>query len=235
MRCHYLIVALALLFAFQPAAGLAAEEGDPAKGEQLFRACAACHSLAPKRHMTGPSLSDIWERHAGTVEGFERYSQALKNSGIVWDAGTLDAWLADPRALVPDNRMNFRGIKEADKRQDLVAYLRRISERTRDYSQAPGSAADAGAQAEDLMDLKAAPAANRVASVAYCGDTYKVKTESGEELEFWEFNLRIKIDSSDKGPVPQRPVLISGGMMGDRAFLVFAAPAEISSFIGAGC
>ena len=227
MPYRYIFVIVAAFFQIQAVDALAAEAGDPAKGEQLFRACAACHSLTPKRHMTGPSLADIWQRKAGTVEDFSRYSDALKEAELVWDADTLDAWLADPRARVPGNRMNFRGIKEADKRQDLIAYLRQAA--------AEGRPAQDAERGDDAMDLKAAPPANRVASVGYCGDTYKVKTESGEELEFWEFNLRIKTDSSDKGPAPERPVLISGGMMGDRAFLVFAAPAEISSFISPEC
>ena len=232
MRYHCVVAALAVFFQFQPAAAIATEDGDPAKGEQLFRACAACHSLAPNRHMTGPSLADIWLRQAGTVEGFSRYSSALKHSELVWDADTLDAWLADPRTLIPGNLMNFRGLKEKSQRQDLIAFLRQVAAQERPTQDAEGGGAMRGGEP---MDLKAAPAANRVASVRYCRDTYAVVSETGEELDFWEFNLRIKTDSSDKGPVPRHPVLISGGMMGDRAFLVFASPAEISSFISARC
>lgn len=222
-----IFLVVTVLSQMQLAHGVAAEPGDPAKGEELFRACAACHSLAPGRHMTGPSLAGIWQRKAGTVEGFRRYSQALQRSELIWDEETLDAWLADPRKLIPGNRMNFRGLKEASQRQDLIAYLRQVAAQQRP--------APDGERGGELMELRSAPAANRVASVRYCGDTYTVVTETGEELHFWEFNLRIKTDGSDNGPAPDRPVLISGGMMGDRAFLVFAAPAEISSFISPGC
>jgi cytochrome c len=52
---------------------------------------------------------------------------------------------------------------------------------------------------------------------------------------FWEFNLRFKTDSSDKGPEPGHPVLIPASMMGDRAFVIFAAPEEISGFIESKC
>ena len=76
---------------------------------------------------------------------------------------------------------------------------------------------------------------NRVASIRYCGDTYTVGVESGEAHQFWEFNLRFKTDSSDKGPEPGHPVLIPASMIGDRAFVIFAAPEEISGLIESKC
>jgi len=76
---------------------------NPAQGERMFGACAACHSLEPDRNMTGPSLAELWNRKAGTLASFHRYSQALKSSGIVWNDKTLDEWLADPQHLVPGN------------------------------------------------------------------------------------------------------------------------------------
>src|SRR5947207_5662898 len=66
--------------------------GDPARGAALFGQCAACHSVEPGVHLTGPSLAAIWGRRAGTVGGFGRYSSALKHAGITWDAPTLDGW-----------------------------------------------------------------------------------------------------------------------------------------------
>jgi len=58
-------------------------EGDPARGAQVYRACAACHSLQPDRNMTGPSLAGLWHRKAGSVGSFRRYSPALKGADIV--------------------------------------------------------------------------------------------------------------------------------------------------------
>jgi cytochrome c len=69
----------------------AAQTGDAARGERLFRACAPCHSLEPNRSMTGPSLAELWNRKAGGLTRFSRYSPALKSSGIVWDDNTLEA------------------------------------------------------------------------------------------------------------------------------------------------
>ena len=102
----------------------AAEDVNPAHGAQLFRACAACHSLRPDKSMTGPSLAGLWGRKAGSLPSFTRYSPALKSSGIVWDDRTLDAWLKDPKHDVPGNRMTFPGIKDDRARADLLAFLK---------------------------------------------------------------------------------------------------------------
>ncbi len=201
---------------------------DPDKGERLFRACSSCHSLEPGRHLTGPSLAGLFGRKAGTTEGFRRYSDALRSTDLVWSEETLDAWLTDPKTLVPGNLMTFPGIKEAEARQDLIAYLRTAQV---DSSQAPGVITGGPIAG----DLKALGPESQVAAITYCGDTYRVTTLAGETVPFWEFNLRFKTDSSDKGPLRGRPALLRASMMGDRAFVIFADPAEISSFIKPQC
>lgn len=65
-------------------------EDDIMRGAQAARPCMACHSFAPGRHMTGPSLAHVWGRKAGTADGFTRYSDALRRSGLVWDRKNLD-------------------------------------------------------------------------------------------------------------------------------------------------
>src|SRR5919201_3307942 len=82
-----------------------APTGDPARGERLFRACAPCHSLEPNRNMTGPSLAELWNRRAGELASFSRYSPALKDSGIIWDDMSLDEWIRDPQHFIPGNTM----------------------------------------------------------------------------------------------------------------------------------
>ena len=64
--------------------------GDAKRGAQIFRQCMACHSTEEGEHMTGPSLAKIWQRKAGTVEGFSRYSEAMKHVDLVWTEG--DRW-----------------------------------------------------------------------------------------------------------------------------------------------
>ena len=66
-------------------------------------------------------------------------------------------------------------------------------------------------------------------------DTYTVRTADGKTAKVWEFNLRLKTDSSKDGPSPGKPVIVGAGMQGDRASVVFASPGEISSFIKQDC
>jgi len=97
-------------------------DGDPARGEQRFVDCAACHAPQPGVANVGPTLSGIFGRKAGTLADF-RYSPALKRSGIIWTAETLDTFLADPQKAVPNNRMPYAGMPDPADRADLIAYL----------------------------------------------------------------------------------------------------------------
>lgn len=218
-----------LAFWFTPSTSSAA--GDPANGARVFQQCAACHSVNPGEHLTGPSLADIWGRKAGTARGFRRYSDALERTGTVWDGKTLDQWLANPARFIPGNTMTFEGIKDAGQRQDVIAYLRAVSEGEAPPKAPSGRGGMMGAAAP--TDLKRARDYALVTSLTHCGDTYTIRTAAGETHKIWEFNLRIKTDSSARGPEPGKPVLIGAGMRGDRANIVFATPGEISGFIKA--
>jgi cytochrome c len=232
---HRLLVASAMLALAMPS--IAAEESsDAARGERMYRACAACHSLEPNRNMTGPSLAEVWNRTAGSLASFPRYSPALKSSGIVWNDDTLDQWIRDPQHFIPGNTMTFPGLKDARQRADLLAFLKDASR--------PGRAPPAAAQGGGMMgmmaggqvpNLKKLDAEERVRSINHCGDTYKVSTADGKTRDFWERNLRFKTDVSDDGPQKGAPALVPAGMMGDRADVIFASPDEISGFIAERC
>lgn len=106
------------------AAAQAVAAGDAARGAAAYDArCGGCHALAQDR--VGPRHAGVFGRRAGSVAGFE-YSDALKASGLYWDAATLERWLADPEALVPGQRMGYR-VGDAALRADLVAYLATLS------------------------------------------------------------------------------------------------------------
>ena len=109
----------ALLVAISAFAGPARAQ-DVEAGKQAFAACAPCH--APDQNGVGPKIGGVLNRPAGSVEGF-RYSRAMKNSKIVWDEKSLDAYLTEPQKLVPGNLMPFSGIADTKKRGDLIAYL----------------------------------------------------------------------------------------------------------------
>ena len=215
-----------------------AAEGNPARGQRVFGACAACHSLRPNQNMTGPSLAGVWKRKAGSLESFSRYSPALKSASIVWDDKTLDEWINDPQHVVPGNQMTFAGIKDAGQRADLLAFLKDATQKGgSQMAQQGGSTGDmsgmmGGGQAPNLKKLDPA---DRVQAITYCKDTYAVTTANGETRKFWERNLRLKTDASGDGPEKNAPALVGAGMMGDRADVIFAEPSEISPFIVAKC
>jgi cytochrome c len=209
--------------------------GDAAHGGDLFgRACAACHSLQPGRNKTGPSLAGVVGRKAGDLASFHRYSPALKGSGVTWDPVALDAWLTNPQAFIPNNRMPFRGIPDAQARADIIAFLAAPAAEQAAASKGGMTGGMMGG-GDELPDLKAAGPENQVTAIRHCGDTYTVATADGQEEPFWEFNLRFKTDGSDRGPAPGKPVIVGTNMSGDRAAVVFAAPAEISPFVQPSC
>jgi cytochrome c len=97
-----------------------------AAGEAAWRQCRACHLVGEgARNGTGPMLNGILGQTAGRVAGF-RYSPqmvAAGDGGLVWTAETLDGFLENPSASVPRNRMSFRGVRSAEERAALIAFL----------------------------------------------------------------------------------------------------------------
>ena len=216
-------------------AAVCAADGNFAPGQRAFGACAACHALEPDKSMTGPSLSGLWNRKAGDLASFARYSDALKSSGVVWNDKTLDAWITDPQHLIPGNQMTFPGIKDGQQRADLLAFLTDATQPGR----APASAQRGGQMGmmggAAVPNLKKLDPDDRVQAISYCRDSYRVTTADGKTHVFWERNLRLKTDSSGDGPEKGAPALVAAGMMGDRADVIFADPAEISALIVSKC
>lgn len=103
------------------AAAAASPPGDAGRGAEIYERCQACHALA--RNRTGPKHCGLLGRAAGTAPGFFGYSEALKDSGIVWSVESLDRFLADPLGTVPGTRMGYAGVKESQERADLIAFL----------------------------------------------------------------------------------------------------------------
>lgn len=96
--------------------------GDAIAGKASFAQCSSCHSVQPEEHRTGPSLAGILNTPAGSIEGFT-YSPASKESGVEWNSENLDAFLANPREIIPQTKMVFPGISDPQMRADIVAYL----------------------------------------------------------------------------------------------------------------
>lgn len=99
---------------------------DAAAGERLFKQrCASCHTVQPGQNRIGPHLSGVVGRKPGSVEG-ARYSKALGALAANWDAANLDAFLTNPRAVVPGTTMTISVPSAAD-RGSLVAYLQSLT------------------------------------------------------------------------------------------------------------
>lgn len=216
--------------------GLAwAEEGDAGRGQRVYGMCAPCHSLEPDRNMTGPSLAGVWNRTAGGLASFRRYSPALKSSRIIWEDRTLDEWLKNPQQFIPENQMTFPGLRNDQQRADLLAFLKAATQPGHALStqgQGRGMGMMSGGQ---VPNLKKIDPTMQVSTITLCQDTYRVTTADGNTREFWERNLRFKTDSSDDGPGQGRPAILRAGMMGDRAAVIFALPEEISAFVSSKC
>ena len=92
-------------------------------GERQAQICLACHSLEEGgRTMIGPNLHGFFGQTAGVSDAFE-YSQVLAGAGFTWTPRALDAWLAQPARFLPGNRMSFPGVRNAEDRANLIAYL----------------------------------------------------------------------------------------------------------------
>ena len=115
-----LIAAAALMTAW------AASAQDVEKGATSFKKCAICHRIGPgATNLVGPVLNGLDGRHSGSVAGFS-YSDANKNSGIVWNQETFSEYIKDPRAKIPGTKMIFAGIKNEQEIKDLWAYIKQF-------------------------------------------------------------------------------------------------------------
>ena len=99
---------------------------DVEKGQSSFKKCLPCHRIGPDaKNLVGPVLNGLDGRKSGSVENFN-YSDANKNSGIVWNEQSFKDYIKDPRAKIPGTKMTFAGIKNDDEINDLWAYLKQF-------------------------------------------------------------------------------------------------------------
>lgn len=121
MACGGALLLFVLCVAARPVAAQ-----DAAAGEKVFKIqCMACHSNVAGKKGAGPSLFGVFDRPAGSVADFH-YTAANKDSGLTWDAVTLDRYLQAPRTVVPGTAMTYAGLKNDTQRADLIAYLATI-------------------------------------------------------------------------------------------------------------
>jgi cytochrome c len=103
-------------------------EGDVTKGEKAFKKCVACHEATKPTNKLGPHMIGVVGRPVASIEGF-KYSEAMTAHATkvpVWDEVALGAYLENPKAIVPQGRMAFGGLKKPEERADLIAYLKTL-------------------------------------------------------------------------------------------------------------
>ena len=96
---------------------------DAQKGQTVFTMCLPCHSIGPgAQTKVGPELNGLDGRHSGNVPGFD-YSEANKNSGIVWNEAAFKRYIQNPQGVIPGTKMIFPGVKNEQQVNDLWAYV----------------------------------------------------------------------------------------------------------------
>ena len=120
------MVILTIVLYFGISTVMAADEPKPVVqsndlGKKVFKKCKSCHSFT--KNKLGPSLGNIIDQKAGIVEGF-KYSKAMKNSYIIWNACTLDGFLKKPKKYIKGTKMRFAGLKKKSHRDALIEYLK---------------------------------------------------------------------------------------------------------------
>jgi Cytochrome c2 len=128
-RTSLLAIAMLALLQAVPAA---AQDGSVEDGAEVFKKCRACHDVGPDaKNKVGPLLNDILGRHAGSIEGFN-YSDANKaagTQGLVWTDEVLFKYLENPLSFMPGTKMAFAGLKDAQDRKDVIAYLKSFAKK----------------------------------------------------------------------------------------------------------
>lgn len=99
---------------------------DPAKGQQLAKACAACHDFTKDGpNKVGPNLWGVVGRARGAVAGYA-YSAGMKTVGGEWTVEHLNAYLVKPREAVPGTKMAYPGMAKPEDRAAVIAFLQSL-------------------------------------------------------------------------------------------------------------
>ncbi len=99
--------------------------GNIAEGKQAFNAdCSQCHQIISGHNSKGPQLDRIYGAPAAALADYQaRYSDGLKKSHLIWDAATLDRYIARPKSVIPDTKMLSDDVNNPQERQAIIAYL----------------------------------------------------------------------------------------------------------------
>ncbi len=119
MTSRYLaVLAAGALVALSPLAHAA----DVDAGKKVFTKCMSCHSPVAGKNGVGPSLFGVVGRPSASEAGY-KYSEAVSNLKVTWDAATLDKWLTKPQEMAKGTKMTFVGLPNQTDRENVIAYL----------------------------------------------------------------------------------------------------------------
>jgi cytochrome c len=123
-------------------------KADPAKGQQVFNKCAACHNAEKGgANALGPNLWGVMGEPVGKGHGFA-FSDALSGKGGTWDFATMSEWLANPKKFAPGTKMTFAGLSNPEDRANVIAFLNAHSDSPLPLPAAPAAAAPAEGEAK---------------------------------------------------------------------------------------
>lgn len=104
----------------------AAQAQDIAAGENVYKKCKTCHDIGENaKNKVGPPLNGLEGRKSGTYADY-KYSDANKNSGIVWTQAEFFDYIKNPKAKIPNTKMVFAGLPKESEAKDLWAYLKQF-------------------------------------------------------------------------------------------------------------
>lgn len=179
---------------------------DVAAGKNVFLQCGACHVATPGASATiGPNLWNVVGRAIAGEPGFE-YSESLKQVGGDWSFERLNVYLFDPKLLAPQGRMPFPGIKSADERAHLIAYLRTLSDKPVALPAATPGAADSGvavaeADPEKWQGLPPGPGREEVFYRCKACHSLMIVKQQGLDRETWDESLEWMVDEQGMTPI----------------------------------
>ena len=136
-------------------------KADPAKGQQIFNKCMACHNADKGgANQLGPNLWDVVGEPIGQGKGFA-FSDALAKKGGTWNWDNLSQWLSSPKAFAPGTKMTFAGLGNPEDRANVIAFLNAHSDAPKPLPAAPAATvakADEGAKTAEGNAAAPAPA-----------------------------------------------------------------------------
>ena len=199
------------------AAALAAETSDKTAGQSAFLVCSACHSLEPDGPaMLGPSLYDVINRPIASLPSYE-YSAALQSLEGRWDPERLNQFLADPQSYAAGTKMVLPGIKSADQRSVLIAWLNSNSSKPLPTDELPGPAVpseglgqQAGTATTHIGVLHPAPGASETYALCTPCHSERIVAQQGQTRSGWDELLEWMVEEQGMqvlAPSVQKTVL----------------------------